>query len=215
MLPRVTVVDYGLGNVGSVLRALAACGGDAVLSGAPEDLVSAERLILPGVGAFGQGMEELRRRGLIEPVQAFARSGRPFLGVCLGMQMMLTSGAEFGPQMGLGLIGGTVEALPKPGNGHKVPHIGWNRIFPSGAGAGWRGTILEGLEDPGADAAVYFLHSYAAFPESPTARLADCDYDGCRFAAVIRSGALYGCQFHPEKSGPTGLRILANFLSLA
>jgi glutamine amidotransferase len=213
MPPEVTVVDYGMGNVGSVLRALSACGATPTMTGVPEEVASAARLVLPGVGAFADGMEELRRRGLIEPIRSFARSGRPFLGICLGMQMMLATGEEFGVVAGLGLIAGNVQAIPRYGsNGEprKIPHVGWNRIAPSGPDADWQGTILDGVAP---DAAVYFVHSYAAVPDSPGHLLAHCDYDGCRIAAVIRSDALYGCQFHPEKSGPVGLRILDNFLN--
>jgi glutamine amidotransferase len=214
MPSEVTVVDYGMGNVGSVLRALSACGAVSRLTSAPAEIAAAPRLVLPGVGAFADGMEELRRRGLIDPIHSFARSGRPFLGICLGMQMMFTTGEEFGVVAGLGLVAGNVQAIPggSDGNSRKIPHIGWNRIAPSGSGADWQGSILEGI---GADAATYFVHSYAAVPDSPDHLLAHCDYDGCRIAAAIRSGALYGCQFHPEKSGPTGLHILRNFLALA
>ena len=211
MQPEATVVDYGMGNVGSVLRALAACGAAPVLSSDPEQIALAARLILPGVGAFRDGMEELERRGLIGPIRGFARSGRPFLGICLGMQMMLSASEEFGPVPGLGLIAGTVRAIPKRGaNGepHKVPHVGWDRLLLRNGSAG---ALLHGV---GPQAAVYFVHSFAAAPDSPADVAADCDYDGCRIAAVIRSGALCGCQFHPEKSGPTGLRILRNFLSI-
>jgi len=211
MLPRVTVVDYGMGNLRSVLRALEVCGADAVLSRDPQDLAAADRLVLPGVGAFAQGMHELRRRDLIAPIECFARTGRPFLGICLGMQMMLDTGHEGGSHAGLGLMAGTVEALPACGAGgrpHKIPHIGWNRIIASGD---WAGTILAGLEEP----AVYFVHSYAAVPELAAVSLAECDHDGSRFVAAVRSENLCGCQFHPEKSGPTGLRILTNFLALA
>jgi len=211
MRPDVTVVDYGMGNVGSVLRALAKCGVAAELSGKPAGIASAARLILPGVGAFGDGMEELRRRALVEPIRSFARSGRPFLGICLGMQMMLSVSEEFGPVSGLGLIAGRVCAIPNRGaNGqpHKVPHVGWNRLV------GRNGSASALLDGTGPDAAGYFVHSYAAVPDCPEHIVADCDYNGCQIAAVIQSGALYGCQFHPEKSGPVGLQILRNFLSL-
>jgi len=207
MPPEVTVIDYGMGNVGSVLRALSACGVTPTLTGVPEEVASATRLILPGVGAFADGMEELRRRGLIEPIRSFARTGRPFLGICLGMQMMLGTGEEFGVVAGLGLIAGNVQAITGP---RKIPHVGWNRIVPAGVDTDWRDTILDGT---GPDAAVYFVHSYAAVPDNPGHLLAHCDYDGCRIAAAIRSGNLYGCQFHPEKSGPVGLHILHNFLN--
>jgi glutamine amidotransferase len=214
MQPDVTVVDYGLGNVWSVMRAVAACGGTAELAGAPDRISDARRLILPGVGAFRDGMAGLRERGLIEPVRRFAAAGRPFLGICLGMQMMLESSEEFGVHEGLGLIAGKVGAIPKEGPdgvAHKVPHIGWNRLYPSAAHARWQGTVLDGLAG---EAAVYFVHSYAAVPESPAYRLADCEYGGRRIAAVVRSGSAYGCQFHPEKSGRAGLQILRNFLSM-
>ena len=209
MPPEVVVVDYGVGNLGSVVRALAACGAAPGLSGDPGEIEHAARLILPGVGAFGDGMEELRKRALIEPIRAFARSGRPFLGICLGMQMMFTTGEEFGVVPGLALVEGSVRAIPR--DGRKVPHIGWSRIAPSGPNGVWRGTILDGLA---AEPSAYFVHSYAAVPADPARLLAFCDYDGCRIAAAVRAGNLYGCQFHPEKSGPTGLRILRNFLSL-
>jgi glutamine amidotransferase len=206
MPPEVTVVDYGMGNVASVMRALCACGAAPSLTSVPEQVASASRLILPGVGAFTDGMEELRRRSLIEPIHALAQTGRPFLGICLGMQMMLATGEEFGVVAGLGLIAGNVQAIQGP---RKIPHVGWNRISPPGATRDWQGTILEGV---GRDNTVYFVHSYAASPESAGDVLAECDYDGYGFAAVIRSGNLYGCQFHPEKSGPSGLRILSNLL---
>ncbi|HUO28903.1 MAG TPA: imidazole glycerol phosphate synthase subunit HisH, partial [Bryobacteraceae bacterium] len=121
MLPRVTVADYGMGNLGSVLRALEACGAQAALSSNPDEIAAADRLILPGTGAFAQGMDELRRRDLIAPIQSFARTGRPFLGICLGMQMMLDTGHEGGSHAGLGLMAGTVEALPACGAGGR-PH---------------------------------------------------------------------------------------------
>jgi len=212
MPPDVVVVDYGMGNVASVLRAVAACGAKPALSGDRQSVATASRLILPGVGAFRDGMDELRRRGLIEPIHAFVGTRRPFLGICLGMQMMLSVSEEFGPVPGLGLIGGNVVAIPdrgRDGQPHKVPHVGWNRIIPRN---GCAGALLEGL---GPDASAYFVHSYAAAPDSPGSIVADCDYDGCRIPAVIRSGALHGCQFHPEKSGPTGLRILHNFLAFS
>jgi len=214
MPPEVLVVDYGMGNVGSVLRALAACGASARLTRVPAEVESAARLILPGVGAFGDGMEELRKRGLIEPIRAFAQTGRPFLGICLGMQMMLSTGEEFGIVPGLGLIEGIVQAIPQQGgngNPRKVPHIGWNRIAPADGNGCWRGTILDGV---GAEASAYFVHSYAAVPGDAARVLAHCDYDGCRITAAIRTGNVYGCQFHPEKSGPVGLHILRNFLAL-
>jgi imidazole glycerol-phosphate synthase subunit HisH len=163
------------------------------------------------VGAFADGMAGLRERGLIEPVRQFAASRRPLLGICLGMQMLLSSSEEFGQHEGLGLIAGRVLAIPSTGiDGapHKIPHIGWAGLEAS-QGAAWDGSILRDVR-PGST--VYMVHSYTAVPDDLTHRLADCRYDGRLISAAIRAGEVYGCQFHPEKSGPVGLRILATFL---
>lgn len=213
MKPAITVIDYGIGNLLSVCRAIEHCGAEAVLSGSAATINSAERLILPGVGAFRDGMLGLQERGLIEPIRKYCASDRPFLGICLGMQMMMGSSEEFGLHEGLGLVPGTVTAIPgdSAGISRKIPHIGWSTLRTA-TGGDWTSTILDGLE-PGVDSA-YFVHSYAAAPENPAHSLAECLYDGHRIAAVIRSGNRHGCQFHPEKSGETGLAIIRNFCGL-
>ncbi|MBC7905477.1 MAG: imidazole glycerol phosphate synthase subunit HisH [Rhodospirillaceae bacterium] len=206
----VVVVDYGVGNLLSVTRALLHVGANPIQTSNPADLASAERLVLPGVGAFGDGMNGLAQAGLIDAVRRFAETERPFLGICLGMQMMLQTSDEFGSNEGLGLVPGKVVAIPPVGTDgrpHKIPHIGWNSLSP--VENDWAGTILDGIP---VGSAAYFVHSFMATPVDPAHRLADCDYDGHPIAAVIRKGALNGCQFHPEKSGPVGLRILENFL---
>jgi glutamine amidotransferase len=211
--PAVTVVDYGVGNLFSVRRAFEQSGAEVHLTSTPADILAAQRLVLPGVGAFGNAMRELQARALVEPLRAYARLGRPFLGICLGMQLMLDGSEEFGSHEGLGLVPGVVRAIPRVAPGgvpHKVPHIGWNDLLKA-PGASWSSTLLDGIAE---GAAVYFVHSYTAFPDSERHRLADCDYDGCRLSAVVRSGHLYGCQFHPEKSGEIGLSMLRNFLAL-
>jgi glutamine amidotransferase len=210
----VTVVDYGIGNLLSVCRALEHCGASVQLTAEPSSVGKADRLVLPGVGAFADGMAGLTAGGFIGPIRSFAERGKPFLGICLGMQMMLDVSEEFGTHEGLGLIPGKVVAIPATGadgRPHKIPHIGWNGIIPHTPQGDWKGTILEGLE---IGTSVYFVHSYVSTPSSANDRLADCDYDGRLLAAVIRSGPLYGCQFHPEKSGEAGLRILRNFLRM-
>lgn len=214
-MPTVTIIDYGIGNMLSVARAFAHCGAEVRLSGTPEGILAAERLVLPGVGAFADGMAGLHELHLVDAVRRYAACGRPFLGICLGMQMMLDSGEEFGDHRGLGLIPGKVVAIPPTatdGTPHKIPHIGWNRLELPTPGADWRGTVLEGVV-PGA--AAYFVHSFTAVPADPGYRLADCHYNGRLIAAAIRSGNLYGCQFHPEKSGEVGLAIIRNFIGLA
>lgn len=207
---RVVVVDYGLGNLFSVSRALEACGGAPELASDPDAVLAAERIVLPGVGAFGDGMDGLRRRGLVEPLREFARSGRPLIGLCLGMQLLLTRGEEFGSHEGLGLVPGTVsrlEPVAEDGARLKVPHVGWNALSPNSGG--WEGSVLSDLS-PGAR--VYFVHSYAPVTDDPRHALAICRYGRSAFAAVVRRDNLSGCQFHPEKSGPAGLAILSRFL---
>jgi glutamine amidotransferase len=210
---KVTVVDYGIGNLLSVRRAFEQVGAEVNPSGDPHAVERAERLVIPGVGAFGDCVAELRRRSLVEPVAAVLRSGRPCLGICVGMQMLLDGSEEFGAHDGLGIIPGRVSAIPRNGAdsaAHKVPFVGWANLRRP-VGADWTGTILDGLDG---GAAVYFVHSFAAHPEDPARRLADYDYDGLNVCAAVRSGAVYGCQFHPEKSGPVGLRIISNFMRL-
>ncbi len=214
MSKSVLLVDYGVGNLLSVRRALEACGAHVEMSGAPEAVAAAERLVLPGVGAFGNCVQTLRRYGLYEPILHYAESGRPLLGICVGMQMLLDYSEEFGRHEGLGLIPGHVAAVPAVGsNGrpHKIPHIGWNRLGRPANGLDWSGTILEGRSG---EEEVYFVHSFTAVPARCEHRLADSDYDGQPISAVIGRDRIFGCQFHPEKSGPVGLSILSRFLSL-
>lgn len=209
----VTVVDYGMGNLFSVTQAIERCGATVTLTESVEGISRARALVLPGVGAFGDGMKALRDRGFVEPLRAYARAGRPFLGICLGMQMLLETGEEFGVHEGLGLVPGKVAPIPQgrgeqAARGRKVPHIGWGKLEPKGQGP-WTGSILEGLK-PGDF--TYFVHSYMAVPRDESAWLAACDYDGLQVCAAIRQGSVSGCQFHPEKSGEVGLSILRNFI---
>ncbi len=210
----ISVVDYGTSNLLSVTRAFEHVGAAVEIVSSAEQVTKADRLVLPGVGAFGNCESGLRSRGLWEPVGEFMRSGKPFLGICVGMQMMLESSDEFGDHKGFGLIPGRVGAIPANGTDgkpHKIPHIGWNQLSPPDGANGWQGTILDGIK-PGAS--FYFVHSFTAQPKDDRHRLADTDYDGLRISAAIRRENAYGCQFHCEKSGPVGLRIIENFLKL-
>lgn len=212
--PPVTIVDYGIGNLYSVQRALETCGARVLLSADPQVIENASRLVLPGVGAFEDGMKGLRERGLVEPLRRHAASGRPLLGICLGMQMLASASEEFGLHEGLGIVPGRVRAVPAhttEGRPHKIPHIGWTGLLRPQHGASWEGSPLEGSA---AGTAVYLVHSFAVVPDDDSHRLADCDYGGHRLCAALRKGKVFGAQFHPEKSGPAGLAMLTRFLAL-
>lgn len=209
---KVTVVDYGLGNLYSVQRALETCGAHVSVTSVPEEIEAAERLVLPGVGAFADGMQGLYERELVEPLRKYAGTGRPLLGICLGMQMLATASEEFGEHAGLSFIPGRVVAIADKtvdGRPHKIPHIGWTSLMPA-AGTQWSGTPLE---ETVTGTPVYLVHSYHVVPRDPVHLLAECEYGGHRITAAICTGKIFGFQFHPEKSGPAGLAILRRFLS--
>jgi glutamine amidotransferase len=214
--PRVRIVDYGVGNLKSIERAFSALGAEACLCAVEQEIRDAGHLVLPGVGAFGDCMAALRERRLEHAVVDHARSGKPLLGICVGMQMMFEVGEEFGEHAGLGLLSGRVVAIPatrSDGPAHKIPHVGWTPLSrPREATAErWGDTILHGIEE---GVSVYFVHSFTAQPTACDDRLADADYGGRRIAAAVARDNICGTQFHPEKSGPVGLRMIGNFLSL-
>lgn len=207
MKPSVTVVDYGIGNILSVTRALEHCGAEVTLESSPLFIAKAKRLVLPGVGAFGDGMAELQQRNLVDALREYAASSRPLLGICLGMQMLLDGSDEFGSSTGLGLIPGWVRKLPAQ-PGIKLPHIGWSAIRPP-QGSTWADSLLQDVE-PGHE--MYFVHSFHAEPTDPAHRLAETRYGDFAYCSVVRKDNITGCQFHPEKSGEAGLSIIRNFL---
>lgn len=212
MTKKVTVVDYGVGNLFSVRGALEHLGAEVVMGKTPEDIRAADRLLLPGVGAFGDAMDDMVASGLISSTLEARGNGRPFLGICLGMQMLFDDSSEFGHHDGLAMIGGSVVAIPdidSTGAKLRIPHVGWNELHPS-AGADWSGTILDGVAER---STVYFVHSYMASPIDPSHRLADTIYGGHSISAVVQKDNVFGCQFHPEKSGEVGLKLISNFLA--
>ncbi len=209
---KVTVVDYGSGNVFSVSKALEHVGASVDVTRDVEKVANAERLFLPGVGAFRAALELLQNSGLSESIQRFTETGRPFLGVCVGMQLMMDGSEEFGWHPGFGLIEGRVSPIATTtagGDPHPVPHIGWSPLIEPKIS--WAGSLLDGL---GEEDSVYFVHSYAAVPINPTDVLATCDYNGRVIVAGIARDNLTGLQFHPEKSGDVGLRILKTFIEI-
>lgn len=197
----ITIVDYGMGNLHSVGKALEHLGGAVEVTQSPEKIEAAERLILPGVGAFGDAMLELDRRLLIEPIKRFVESGRPFLGICLGMQLLLDNSEESPGVAGLGLIPGTVRRFQTK---LKVPHMGWNTVEPQRPAP-----LLAGLRD---QAYFYFVHSYYVVPDDPEASAGVTEYGGL-FASVLWKKNIQATQFHPEKSQENGLAMLRNFVS--
>jgi glutamine amidotransferase len=205
---RITIVDYGLGNLFSVARAFRVHGADVDVTSDPGAVRAAERLVLPGVGAFRDGMAGLRSRGLVEPVVEFIHSDRPFLGICVGMQLLMDEGTEFGTTKGLGILPGTVVTFGTDGRAvrGKVPHVGWSRLGPTRP---WSGSALEAVA-PGSS--VYFSHSYFPVPTDPTVILATSTHAGIEFCSFVRRGNVQASQFHPDMSGPVGLAITKSFV---
>ena len=217
-LQNVTVIDYGIGNLLNVVRALEHCGATVqVVAQASEVGAMPDRMVLPGVGAFGDAMDELRLRGFDDLVKRYAATERPFLGICVGAQLLFDVGEEHssnGVHAGLGLIPGRVQPLPAlapTGQSLRIPHIGWSGLQLAQSRVSWEGTPLSGLArgEP-----VYFVHSFAPVPTHEKHRLADTSYHGVRICAAVARDNLYGCQFHPERSATAGLDILRQFLTL-
>ncbi len=209
---RVAIVDYGVGNIYSVRRAIEHCGGQVDVVSTSEQVASHDRIVLPGVGAFSSGMQELTGRGLDRAIVDHAAARKPLLGICLGMQMLVDESHEFGRHKGLGLVGGSVEpvsVIGADGNPHKIPHVGWERVTATDQGS--ESKLLRGM---GAGSYFYFVHSYSVHLSDPQHCIAQASYDGVPIVAALQAGSVFGCQFHPEKSGEVGLSLVANFLSI-
>jgi len=203
-MSHIAIIDYQMGNLRSVQKGFEKVGHQATITSDPKELMRADKVVLPGVGAFGDAMAELRRRELIEPIREIVAAGTPFLGICLGLQLLFDVGYEGGEQPGLGILPGKVVRFELP-QGFKVPHMGWNRgqfRQPS--------PLLAGIED---GAFFYFVHSFYAVPRDTSVVAIEADY-GQPFCAAVAKGNLFATQFHPEKSQAAGLRMLKNFAEL-
>ena len=208
----IAIVDYGIGNLRSIEKAFEAVGADVVRSDRPEDIRTADKVVLPGVGAFGACIDEIRRRKLEEPILGAIKQDKPFLGVCVGMQLLFESSEEMGQHRGLGVLPGHVlhfatackTALyrPSPENPLKIPHMGWNIVEQQREDPLFRGLPSQPY--------FYFVHSFAAAPTTASDMLASCRH-GVVFPAIVQRNNVYGVQFHPEKSQANGLCILQNF----
>lgn len=204
----IAVIDYDAGNIRSVLSAMKAMGQEAVLTDDRETILGADRIILPGVGAFGDAMGRLKDRGLVEVIRKAAGEGTPFLGICLGLQLLFSSSEESPGAEGIGLLAGTVKKFPQEADGirYKVPEIGWNDLtYPN------PGRLFEGVPE---HSYVYFVHSFYAHAEDRSITKATSTYAGVTFDASVESGNVFACQFHPEKSEAVGRKILENFLRI-
>ncbi len=201
----VTIIDYQMGNLRSVQKALEHVGAHATITNDPDKIAKADRLILPGVGAFPDAMRELKARYLTEPIAEFVGSGKPFLGICLGLQLLFDEGEEGGIHQGLGLIPGRVVRFELP-HEYKVPHMGWNRVRALQA-------ELPLLDRIPVDPYFYFVHSYYVAPADRQVVWLECEY-GTTFCAAVAHDNMYATQFHPEKSQTHGLQLLENFSRL-
>jgi glutamine amidotransferase len=197
----IAIVDYGMGNLRSVQKALERTGHEAVVTREIAQIQSAQGVVLPGVGAFSACMENLAQFGLIEPIRDVVRRNRPFLGICLGFQLLFSESEEFGPQKGLELFSGAVKGFHAC-DSLKIPHMGWNRLEKK-----IDSPFLEGIST---GAYVYFVHSFYVVPDDPSIIATTTEYGGS-FVSSIATDTLFACQFHPEKSQDLGVRILANF----
>ena len=200
----IAIVDYDAGNLASVVRALEHLGAECRITREKEEILQAERLILPGVGAFGDAMEKLGRFDLVDTIKEFIASGKPFLGICLGQQLMFESSEETPGVKGLGILPGKIVRIPAE-TGLKIPHMGWNSlsIRPDSR-------LFAGLPQ---DSYVYFVHSYYLQAENPSDVAATAEY-GVTIHAAVEHDNIFACQFHPEKSGEVGLHILKNFIEM-
>lgn len=203
---KVLVIDYGMGNLGSVCRAFEECGADVVVSDNPDDLSSVDRFVLPGVGAFRDGMSRLKRCGWLPRIKEELKNPLvSMLGICLGMQLLSDRSSEGGESAGLGLIAGEVRRLERTTADIRIPHVGWNEVQYSDPG------FLFSQIPTGSD--FYFVHSYHFIPAEQEAVMATTPYCG-NFVSAVRRNNVFGLQFHPEKSGRLGLQLLRNFLAV-
>lgn len=208
----VVVIDLGIGNLMSVIRALEYYGAKVVVTSDSQTILNSSHVILPGDGAFNFAMEQIKKRNLLETLKSFKNSQSNLLGICIGMQILFDQSSEFGITEGLGLIPGKVIPIPKKSKeGLKltIPHIGWNSLNQTENFKDWNNTLLE---DNKVMDEMYFIHSYMAVPSNSSSRVADCIYGGHKLAAVVIKNNIVGCQFHPEKSGKLGLKILKKFI---
>jgi len=211
-MKKITIIDYGCGNILNLVRAIKFLGYEAEATHDKKSITNSTNLILPGVGAFGSAMKQLEKYNLQNTILEYVKLNKPLLGICLGMQILLTVSYEFGVHKGLGLIEGEVIKISNKKNKKiKVPHVGWNEIYPNNNEKEWKNKILKNSL---IGKSFYFVHSFACVTKNPDSTIAVCNYFGISIPAVVSLGNIFGCQFHPEKSADNGLAVLKNFCEI-
>lgn len=207
---KIAIIDYDIGNVRSILNAFENQGAYVFLTRDEDKILESNGVVLPGVGAFSHGMSNLHEYGLVEIIEKYIKTNKPFMGICLGMQLLFEQSSEFGKTAGLCLIAGKVRKLTlKDSIDKRLPHVGWNEL--NCKQNKWDKTILDGVKN-GSD--MYFVHSFAAQPYNKNHVLSTTEYSGYKFCSSVKSNNIYGCQFHPEKSASVGLKIINNFIRI-
>ncbi len=222
--PEVAIIDYGMGNLFSVQQACEHVGLQAAITNSRQEIMNAAAVILPGVGSFGDAMETLERLDLVSALREVAASSKPFLGICLGMQLLMTESREFGSHRGLGIVEGEVvplEVSTEDSRALKVPQVGWNQIRVAGSDhaqdgppagePGWRSPLLNGIAN---GEYMYFVHSFYPKPVNEEVAVSTTGYGHIEFCSSLRVGSVFACQCHPERSGPQGLRVYRNLAGL-
>lgn len=210
---KVTIVDYGVGNILSVKRGFEYLGATVSVCSNPKEIIKASRIVLPGVGAFPKAMDYLNELNLVDSIKEFALTSRPILAICLGMQLLMSESEEFEHTRGLNLITGKVIPIPKfsiVGARLKIPFVSWSELYPLDSDQTWNKTVLQDIK---VGASAYFTHSFMVEPEQKSNSIAYTNYGGHKIKAVIQKDNITGCQFHPERSGNVGLTILRSFVT--
>ena len=211
-MKKITIIDYGCGNILNLARAIKFLGYETEITNEEKKIINSSNVILPGVGAFAYATKQLERHNLHKIISDYANLNKPLLGICLGMQILLTESYEYGVHKGLNLIEGKVIKISNKGNKEiKVPHMGWNEIYPSNGKKEWKSKILKSSL---IGKSFYFVHSFVCVTKNSDSNIAVCNYSDISIPAVISKGNIFGCQFHPEKSSDNGLVILKNFCEI-
>ena len=209
---KITIVDYGCGNILNLARAVKFLGYDAEITRENKKIINSSHIILPGVGAFGNAIKQLEKYNLHKTILEYAKLDKPLLGICVGMQILFTVSYELGVHKGLGLVEGEVIKISNKKNKEiKIPHIGWNELYPNNDKKEWKNKILNNSL---IGKSFYFIHSFVCLTKNPNSTIAVCNYSGISIPAIVSVGNIFGCQFHPEKSADNGLTILKNFCEI-